>query len=128
VEGRDGADALEVSAGTEGRLGVISTTTARDVHGSRHHCSRDPNIEGRVGVVEEQAVNREIKVKACIESITDIVRDDLNTVLENLQDDLKRRKAGNSIAIFHMTKDEDIAELQRHIEAFKLVLKYYGGV
>lgn len=69
-----------------------------------------------------------MKVEVCIEGVNDIVRSELKDTLKNLQDDLKRRKAGNSIAIFHMTKDEDIAELQRHIEAFKLVLKYYGGV
>jgi hypothetical protein len=69
-----------------------------------------------------------MKVEVCIEGINDIVRSELKDTLKNLQDDLKRRKAGNSIAIFHMTKDEDVAELQRHIEAIKLVLKYYGGV
>jgi hypothetical protein len=69
-----------------------------------------------------------MKVEVCIEGVNDIVRSELKDTLKNLQDDLKRRKAGNSIAIFHMTKDEDVDELQRHIEAFKLVLKYYGGV
>jgi hypothetical protein len=69
-----------------------------------------------------------MKVEVCIEGINDIVCSELKDTLKNLQDDLKRRKAGNSIAIFHMTKDEDVAELQRHIEAIKLVLKYYGGV
>jgi hypothetical protein len=26
-----------------------------------------------------------------------------------------------------MDKAEDVAEIQRHIDAFKIVLKYYGG-
>ena len=68
-----------------------------------------------------------MKIEVCIEGVNDIVRSDLTNSLDNLKDDLKRRKKGDSIAIFHMEKDEDIDELKRHIEAFKLVLKYYGA-
>jgi hypothetical protein len=69
-----------------------------------------------------------MKVELCIEGVNDIVRSELKDAMDTLKDDLKRRKAGNSISIFHMEKDEDIAEMQRHIDALKLVLKYYGGV
>lgn len=68
-----------------------------------------------------------MKIEVCIEGVNDIVRSDLTNSLDNLKDDLKRRKKGGSIAIFHMEKDEDIAELQRHIDAFNLVLRYYGA-
>lgn len=68
-----------------------------------------------------------MKIEVCIEDVNDIVRSDLTNSLDNLKDDLKRRKKGDSIAIFHMEKDEDIAELKRHIEAFELVLRYYGA-
>ena len=68
-----------------------------------------------------------MKIEVCIEGVDDIVRSDLTNSLDNLKDDLKRRKKGDSIAIFHMEKDEDIAELKRHIEAFELVLRYYGA-
>lgn len=68
-----------------------------------------------------------MKIEVCIEGVNDIVRSDLTNSLDNLKDDLKRRKKGGSIAIFHMEKDEDIAELKRHIEAFELVLRYYGA-
>lgn len=68
-----------------------------------------------------------MKIEVCIEGVNDIVRSDLTNSLDNLKDDLKRRKKGDSIAIFHMEKDEDIAELKRHIEAFELVLRYYGA-
>jgi len=67
-----------------------------------------------------------MKIEVCIEGVSAIVRSELNETLKCLQDDLKRRKAGKSIAIFHMEKDEDVAEMQRHIEAIKLVLRYYG--
>ena len=68
-----------------------------------------------------------MKIEVCIEGVNDIVRSDLTNSLDNLKDDLKRRRKGDSIAIFHMEKDEDIAELKRHIEAFELVLRYYGA-
>jgi hypothetical protein len=67
-----------------------------------------------------------MKLEVCIEGVSAIVRSELSETLQCLQDDLKKRKKGNSIAIFHMEKDEDVAELQRHIEAMKLVLRYYG--
>ena len=68
-----------------------------------------------------------MKIEVCIEGVTDIVRSDLGEVLKNLQDDLKRRKKGQQMAIFHMDEKQDIAELQRHVEAFKLVWRYYGA-
>ena len=68
-----------------------------------------------------------MKIEVCIEGVNDIVRSDLTNSLDNLKDDLKRRKKGTSIAIFHLKKDEDIAELERHVEAFKLVMRYYGA-
>ncbi len=33
---------------------------------------------------------------------------------------------GTGMAIFDTNKKKDIAEIQRHIDAFKTVLKYYG--
>jgi hypothetical protein len=46
--------------------------------------------------------------------------------LENLEVDLENRKAGTGIAVFDTNKKKDIAEIKRHIDAFKTVLKYYG--
>ena len=68
-----------------------------------------------------------MKIEVCIEGVNAIVRSELNETLKCLKDDLKRRKKGNSIAIFHMNKDEDVAELNRHIDAYKVVLRYYGA-
>ncbi len=68
-----------------------------------------------------------MNIELCPESIALIVRKDLKVATGNLQQDLKRRKKGEQIAIFHTDAREDIAELQRHVDAFKLVLKYYGA-
>lgn len=68
-----------------------------------------------------------MKVEVCIEGVNDIIRADLKDTLKSLQQDLKRRKAGGNLAIFHTDAKQDIAELQRHIDALKLVLRYYGA-
>lgn len=67
-----------------------------------------------------------MKIELQAECITGIVRADLVSVRKNLRDDLKRRKAGHKLGIFSNDKDEDIAELKRHIAALDMVLKYYG--
>lgn len=68
-----------------------------------------------------------MKIEVCIEGVNDIIRSDLSEVLKNLQDDLNRRKKGQQMAIFHVDKKKDIAQLKKHIDALKLVLRYYGA-
>jgi hypothetical protein len=68
-----------------------------------------------------------MRVELCVEGMGAIVRAELGETLKNLKDDLKRRKNDTNIAIFHLKKDEDIAELERHVEAFKMVMRYYGA-
>lgn len=50
----------------------------------------------------------------------------MKSLVECLEADLEKRKAGTGMAIFHKDKKKDIAEIKRHIDAFKTVLKYYG--
>ena len=68
-----------------------------------------------------------MKIEVCIEGVNDIIRSDLSEVLKNLQDDLNRRKKGQQMAIFHVDKKKDIAQLKKHIDALKLVLPYSGA-
>jgi hypothetical protein len=68
-----------------------------------------------------------MKVEICSQGLDAIVRSDLKSVLDSLKRDLKARKSGKGVGIFDTDKAEDVAEIQRHIEAFKIVLKYYGG-
>ena len=67
-----------------------------------------------------------MKVELCVEGMNMLVRADLKDALRNLRDDLKRRKAGGTLSIFHSNQAEDVRELQRHVDAFRIVLKYYG--
>ena len=56
----------------------------------------------------------------------DITIQNLKEALEILKADHKRRKKGHALAIFEHDIDEDLAEIKRHIKAFKLGLLYYG--
>jgi hypothetical protein len=61
----------------------------------------------------------------CVEAV---LRTDLQRMLKTMQEDLRKRKLGVLTAgIFEDDLAEDVKELNRHIAAFKLVLKYYGG-
>lgn len=42
--------------------------------------------------------------------------------LENIED-----AEGDYLGVFSNDRDEDIAEITRHVEALKLILRYYGG-
>ena len=50
----------------------------------------------------------------------------IKTLVECLKADLRKRKDGTGVAIFEKDKKKDIALIKKHLEAFKLVLKYYG--
>lgn len=56
-----------------------------------------------------------------------ITEANLRRILKSLQADYKNRKAGKKIAIFDTDKNRDLAELKQHIDAFKLVGRYYGA-
>jgi hypothetical protein len=60
------------------------------------------------------------------DTVDGIARASMHSVLENLQKDLVERKNGDGMAIFVTEQEFDVMLLEKHIEAFKLVLKYYG--
>ena len=68
-----------------------------------------------------------MKLEICECALETIIRADVKGTLSSLKRDLKSRKRGGGAGIFHTDKDEDVAEIRRHIDAFKIVLKYYGG-
>jgi len=67
-----------------------------------------------------------VTVKLDYETVDGIVVDQLIDTLENLQDDLERRKDGSGLAIFEHDLKEDIKVLRDHVDAFKIVLSYFG--
>ena len=71
-------------------------------------------------------MDKKITVELDWDTVDGITTSALKSILENLEDDLEKRKAGTGVAIFHKDKKKDIAEINRHIDAFWTVLKYYG--
>ncbi len=60
------------------------------------------------------------------DTVDGIARASMHSVLENLQKDLTERKNGDGMAIFVTEQEFDVMLIEKHIEAFELVLKYYG--
>lgn len=71
-------------------------------------------------------MNKKVTVELDWDTIDKITTSSMQSHVESLEDDLEKRKAGTGMAIFHKDKKKDIAEINRHIDAFKTVLKYYG--
>ena len=71
-------------------------------------------------------MNKKITVELDWDTIDKITTSSMKSLVENLEDDLEKRKDGTGIAVFHNDKKKDIAEIKRYIDAFKTVLKYYG--
>lgn len=71
-------------------------------------------------------MDKRITVELDWDTIDKITTCSMKSVVENLEHDLDKRKSGTGIAVFDTNKKKDIAEIKRHIDAFKTVLKYYG--
>ena len=71
-------------------------------------------------------MDKKITIELDWDTIDGITTSAMKSLVENLEDDLEKRKAGTGIAIFYKDKKKDIAEIKRHIDAFWTVLKYYG--
>jgi len=67
-----------------------------------------------------------MKIEINCDLLEAITAAELKITLKSLQKDYRDRKAGKQIYIFDSDKAKDLAELKQHIEAFKLVMKYYG--
>ena len=77
--------------------------------------------------VTDRMQGSEMKIEVEIELLEELVAIELPRTLANLEDDYEKRKAGTGMCIFHKDKKKDLAELKKHIEAFKLVALYYGS-
>ena len=71
-------------------------------------------------------MSKKITIELDWDTIDGITTSAMKSLVESLEDDLEKRKAGTGMAIFHKDKKKDIAEINRHIDAFWTVLKYYG--
>jgi hypothetical protein len=69
---------------------------------------------------------QKVTVELDYDAVDDIVKQQLRSLRESLKDDLVRRKKDKGLAIFEVDKTTDIALIKEHIEAFNLILRYYG--
>jgi hypothetical protein len=60
------------------------------------------------------------------DTVDGIVKQELFSMRDNLKQDLRKRKDDSGMAIFEVDKTTDIALIKEHIEAFNLILRYYG--
>jgi hypothetical protein len=71
-------------------------------------------------------MNKSVTVELDWDTIDRITTSSMKSLVESLEADLEKRKDDTGMAIFEKDKESDIALIEKHIEAFKLVLKYYG--
>jgi hypothetical protein len=67
-----------------------------------------------------------VMVELDYDAVDDIVKQQLRSLRDNLKDDLALRKKDKGMAIFDTDKTTDIALIKEHVEAFNLILRYYG--
>lgn len=72
-------------------------------------------------------VTQELKLELSCELVEQIMQVELRSIHGSLTKDLKARKSGKGIAIFHLDKDRDIAEISNHLNAIETVSRYYGA-
>ena len=71
-------------------------------------------------------MNKKVTIELDWNTIDYITTCSMKGLVESLEADLELRKAGTGMAIFDTNKKKDIAEIQRNIDAFRTVLKYYS--
>ena len=67
-----------------------------------------------------------VMVELDYDAVDDIVKQQLRSLRDNLKDDLALRKKDKGMAIFDTDKTTDVALIKEHVEAFNLILRYYG--
>ncbi len=68
----------------------------------------------------------DFRLTICDDDADKITVSNLQETLENLQQDLSRRKHNKGYAVFELDKEKDIVEIEKRIVNFKLTLEYFG--
>jgi hypothetical protein len=67
-----------------------------------------------------------MKIELSVDQVDDVVIHDLKDLLKSFRAQSVRRANGHGHAIFEHDQAEDLKIIKKHIEACKLLLKYYG--
>lgn len=70
---------------------------------------------------------KKVTVELDYETVDNLVKQELRSAVEIMKQDLKKRKSKQGgLAIFSTDKKVDVALINEHIDAFNLILSYYG--
>ena len=68
----------------------------------------------------------EYTIQMTYDQVDAIVIKELSTILQGLKNDREQRKNDEGMAIFDTDKKIDLYKMKEHINAFELILEYYG--
>ena len=68
-----------------------------------------------------------MKIEIDNDTASNIVQQELISVMELLRSDLQKHKDGRRCAVFSTNKREDVKQIKTMIAAFETVLRYYGS-
>ena len=68
----------------------------------------------------------DVSVKLSVDTVSGIILNDLKETLDSLERDLESRKSGNGFAIFDHDQQTDVKIIEKHVNAVKIVMSYYG--
>jgi len=69
----------------------------------------------------------DFRLTICDDDADKITVSNLQETLENLQQDLSRRKHNKGYAVFELDKEKDIVEINKRINATSIMIDYFGG-
>lgn len=70
-----------------------------------------------------------MKIEAPIETVHQFLVADLKEVMSDMMDSFNARTKGDiEFAVFEDDRDADLAEIQKHIDALDLIIRYYDEV
>ena len=70
-----------------------------------------------------------MKIEAPVETVHQFLVADLKEVMSDMMDSFNARTKGDiEFAVFDDDRDADLAEIQKHIDALDLIIRYYDEV
>jgi hypothetical protein len=69
----------------------------------------------------------DLMLTICHDDADKITVCNLKEILENLQNNLSRRKQNEGCAVFELDKKKDIVEINKRINAISIIIDYFGG-
>lgn len=69
-----------------------------------------------------------MKIEAPAETVHAILVAELKDCLDDMMDSFNARQEGIEFSVFHEDVEADKAEIQKHIDALDLIIRYYDEV